>query len=380
MKTITYVSYYSKPDDMQGRKSVPACSNKMDSIMETLTHMGYQVNILSACGAGKEKVYGGRLDRLSDQVSLRFFPSFPWTNIINKILCRISIFGGLFWQLIHLHKDDKVIVYHSLDYMPVINLAHKIRRFKLIMEVEEIYSDVTGKTDKKEKEIAYLRKADRYIFPTVLLAKLINMKDKPYAIIHGTYRAEAQRNMTSFSNEGNQKETIHCVYAGTFDPRKGGPLAAASAAYLPANYHVHIIGFGSKQDTETIKETIRNVGEKSQCLITYDGLKQGEEYIRFIQSCDIGLSTQDPSAAFNATSFPSKILSYLANGLRVVSIKIPAIETSDVGDLLYYYVNQTPQGIAEAILSVDMKTPYDSRKRIVELNRLFEMKLQEVLD
>ena len=69
----------------------------------------------------------------------------------------------------------------------------------------------------------------------------------------------------------------------------------------------------------------------------------GEDYIRFIQSCDIGLSTQNPDAAFNATSFPSKILSYMANGLRVVSIRIPAIERSAVGNEVMFYNEQTPE-------------------------------------
>lgn len=101
----------------------------------------------------------------------------------------------------------------------------------------------------------------------------------------------------------------------------------------------------------------------------------GEEYIRFIQSCDIGLSTQNPDAAFNATSFPSKILSYLSNGLRVVSIRIPAIEGSDVGDKLFYYDEQTPKQIADAILSVDMAQAYDSRSDIVDLSNKFQNEL-----
>lgn len=63
------------------------------------------------------------------------------------------------------------------------------------------------------------------------------------------------------------------------------------------------------------------------------------------------MSTQDPSAAFNSTSFPSKILVYLANGLKVVSIRIPAIEQSAVVDSLVFYDKQTPEKIAEAILS-----------------------------
>ena len=124
-----------------------------------------------------------------------------------------------------------------------------------------------------------------------------------------------------------------------------------------------------------MKKHILEIDEKSKAHVIYDGLLSGEEYIRFIQSCDIGLSTQNPDAAFNATSFPSKILSYLSNGLRVVSIRIPAIEGSDVGDKLFYYDEQTPKQIADAILSVDMAQAYDSRSDIVDLSNKFQNEL-----
>ena len=128
-----------------------------------------------------------------------------------------------------------------------------------------------------------------------------------------------------------------------------------------------------------MKDLISDIASRSKAKVTYDGLLSGEDYVRFIQSCDIGLSTQNPDAAFNATSFPSKILSYMANGLRVVSIRIPAIEQSAVGDALFYYARQTPEEIAKAILSVDMNATYDSRTRIQELDREFCAQIGDLL-
>ena len=129
-----------------------------------------------------------------------------------------------------------------------------------------------------------------------------------------------------------------------------------------------------------MQDTINTIAEKSKAKVTYDGLLTGEDYIRFIQGCDIGLSTQNPDAAFNATSFPSKILSYMANGLRVVSVRIPAIEQSEVGKMLYYYDKQTPEEIAQAIVSVNMKDKYNSRKTIQNLDEKFKVDLRELLE
>lgn len=379
---ITYVSYYSRPDDPQGRQSVPACTDKMESILDTLTDLGYSVEILSACGSDRDRPCPGRVDRLSKLVSLRFFRCFPWTSVFSKLACRVSVFGGLLLRLLRLAPQDRVIVYHAMEYIPIVGFAHTLRRFQMILEVEEIYSDVTGDRKKREKEVAFLRKADRYIFPTRLLEQSVNADHKPFAIIHGTYRVQPEREKAQPDGRPDESgNRIHCVYAGTFDPRKGGALAAVAAAtFLPEDYHIHIIGFGSRRDTEELQAAIEAMDRESKCRVSFDGLKRGEDYIRFLQGCQIGLSTQDPNAAFCTTSFPSKVLSYLANGLRVVSVRIPAVEGSAVGYLLTYYDDPSPEAIAKAILSVDLSREYDSRKTIHTLAKGFENDLKTLLE
>ena len=84
-------------------------------------------------------------------------------------------------------------------------------------------------------------------------------------------------------------------------------------------------------------------------------------------------------AKFNDTSFPSKILSYLANGLQVVTVKIPVVEISGVGDLCTYYEKQNPEDIAEAIVLASKKRNVDCRKRIDELAKKFEKEISTVL-
>ena len=106
----------------------------------------------------------------------------------------------------------------------------------------------------------------------------------------------------------------------------------------------------------------------SDAKITYEGLIAGVEYIKFIQKCQIGLSTQNPEGNFNNTSFPSKILSYMANGLRVVSIKIPVIERAKIGKYIYYYEKQDPINIANAIKGITLDDKYDGRKIVGKLD------------
>ena len=176
-------------------------------------------------------------------------------------------------------------------------------------------------------------------------------------------------------------QKIHCVYAGTLDLRKGGAMAAAAAAeYLPDCYHIHILGFGNREQTDCLREQVNRIAKKSKCGISYDGMLSGEDYITFLQSCDIGLSTQNPDRVFNATSFPSKILSYMANGLQVVSVRIPAAEGSAVGEFLHYYDQQTPEAIARAIQSVDLTDEEDGRQHICNLDIQFAEDLLVLLE
>ena len=68
----------------------------------------------------------------------------------------------------------------------------------------------------------------------------------------------------------------------------------------------------------------------------------------------------------------------MANGLGVVSIRIPAVETSAVGSLVTYYDSQTPQCIAYAIMSA-AERKRDNRNEINALHERFLGEMSELL-
>jgi hypothetical protein len=69
----------------------------------------------------------------------------------------------------------------------------------------------------------------------------------------------------------------------------------------------------------------------------------------------------------------------MANGLRVVSVRIKVIEISAIRDKVYYYDEQNPKDIAETILSIDLNEPYDSRKILKELDAKFSTEIKALL-
>ena len=273
-----------------------------------------------------------------------------------------------------LNPSDTVIAYHSLQTADIFYTYKRKKGFKFVLELEEIYQDVVNcGAQKAAWERKVITAADGYILATEALSKEIPA-GRPYIVVNGTYHSEPERE--GCFNDGK----VHCVYAGTFDPTQGGAAAAAAAEFLPENYHVHILGFGTEEQKKQLQESIASVQKKTKCTLTYDGLKSGEEYIQFLQKCHIGLCTQIPDAKYTETSFPSKVLVYLANGLRVLSVRIPAVENSAVGGILYYYDKQLPQEIANAIMSIPMEDDYNSRQLLNQLDEDCERNLKRLME
>lgn len=384
MSRMIYLGYFAESGhNTENRLSILASANKMAYIAGVFNTGRNHCEILSASYTLDEIPHKAIRTTALNGVEIQFLDTLRYGGRIRRIISRAYSKNLLKkYLLTHLKKDDILIVYHSLSYLKLIQAVKQKIKCTILMEVEELYSDV-AKTHRNVKiESLVPSVADAFFFPTVMLNDVVNPYDKPYAIIHGTYQVEEQR---MHKNEyrrihGWDEHKIHVVYAGTFDPRKGGALAAAdAAAYLPENYHIHILGFGLEADVRNMQEHIANLAKRCSCQITYDGLLSGEDYIQLIQSCDIGLSTQNPDAAFNSTSFPSKILSYMANGLRVVSVRIPVVEESAIARYMYFYDKQTPEEIAKAITAVKMTDDNDARSAIVELDAKFRMDAQNLI-
>ena len=71
---------------------------------------------------------------------------------------------------------------------------------------------------------------------------------------------------------------------------------------------------------------------------------------------------------------------YLANGLRVLSVRIPVVENSEVGGILYYYDTQSPREIADAIVNIPMKEDYNSRQILNQLDKDCERNLKRLME
>ncbi|WP_426710497.1 hypothetical protein [Cetobacterium sp. SF1] len=370
-----YLGYYDIDENINKKRNyVLSAVTKMNYILKTINDLDYNLEIISASTTQNKKIYRSENHRLNDKVNLKIFSNFAWGNKLVRLCSLMFIqIQILFYFILFVKKNSQVIVYHSLGYITLVKIIKKIKKIDLILEVEEIYGDVIQNKKIKKKEYSLFKEADKFIFSTELLNEKINIYKKPYTIIYGTY------NIENIYNQKFQDNKIHMVYAGTLEITKGSHMALKIGKYLDEKYHIHILGFGSEIEKIALINLIKELSKSTSCLMTYEGTLFGEEYIKFLQKCDIGLCTQNSNTLYSTTSFPSKILSYMTNGLRVVSIKIKSLEKSKLNNLLYYYFEENPEEIAKKIKELNLKDKYNSREEIKKLSKNFKEDIKKLL-
>ena len=209
---MKYLCYY---DYNQGghpsRSNPPASATKIRYIANCLAEIE-PTEIISASGVLGTNSDSARVDYITKQLSIRYFFSMGRKNkILGKLGTALVQMQLLLYLLFNVSKNETIIVYHSLAYMNLVQIAKKIKGFRLILEVEEIYADVIGNTKIRQKEIAAIKKANAYIFPTQLLNAKLNEEGKPAIIIHGTYQVESK--MTSIDTDKtkvDERRIVHC--------------------------------------------------------------------------------------------------------------------------------------------------------------------------
>lgn len=382
---MKYIAFYDTLEYAFENRSVALCAkNVIDYIIEVLPS-SEPIEIVSPSRTrNKTGIYRGRKNKLSSNAWLIQPFSFGVHTAIGRA---IAVMWTQIWLLLYLlfntSKDEYVMDYHSASTMTAIALAKKIKRFKLIIEVREIYSDArkaydefSGRMDRlHKKEMKFFKIADKYVFPTELLNEIVNTEHKPYVVAPGIYKTELQSAALKWNDD-----KIHLIYAGTLRGAKGAFLAIDVAKHLSRQYQIHILGSGTEENVAEIKKRISENSGLDCAEVRFEGQLRGEEFISYLQKCHIGLAPQDPEAAFTNTSFPSKILTYFSNGLEVVSIRIPAVEKSPVGKYIYFYDKANSSDLANAIKSVDLKNGVNKSGILNQLDSELKKKMKELID
>lgn len=368
---VYYVAFYNPQQEVGRRVANYAGEDKIDYICEALNQIGESVTILSNTKSTQNVYLKKTVYNESKLKTIIMFATFPKKNVVLHILD--VLYGYLqliFFLLLRVKNKDIVLVYHSLGYRNILHTVRKLRKFKYILEVEELFQYIEqAKSSFKDKESVVFHEPDGFIFSNDILKEKINVKGKPAVVINGIYKNQD----IIYRKKPTDKKRV--VYAGSLEPQKGVDYVINAAKLLSDEYEMKIIGFGSKIDIERVYSLINKVNETSKCHVIYEGIFKGEKYLQYIQSCDIGVCIQNPKDLFNLYEFPSKIFSYMSNGLNVVVNRLEQIEKSSVIEYLTIAEGTDPSSIARAISTAAQKE-VKPHEVLSKLNASFKEELQ----
>lgn len=353
MHKIHYICHYNDETGFRELITQPSGITKINYIKSSLKKAGYYVIIFSVAEATENKnvIYYANKRVVDENEEIVFTHSFGRPSVVHKIASRLWMQIQLVFYLLSKAKTgDIILVYHSLVLKWPIRIVKLLKRNKVIMEVEELYSAALQMNNNKiESEKKYLRNvADGYILVNDIIGKKC-MFSKPATICYGDYKG-----ITLKRNKFNDNK-IHIVYAGVIDKEGTDAYVAVDTInYLPNNYHIHILGYGLSNNISKLKDFINTTNETLGLQgVTYDGCLSGEEYNIFLSKCDIGLCTRVLTDNLSDYTFPSKVLVYLGNGLIPICSPISSVIKSNVKDYVVFTKDITPKSVAEAILSIN---------------------------
>lgn len=380
MKKVLYVGYYDiLRDGKQIRNYSLAAAKKMGFVFDSIAELGYHVDIISPSFIKtRDSIKTNQTrEELKPNIDLVLTPSWGAKNKLSRIA---RVLRSEIWLFTYLLKNagenEPVFVYHNYALSLPVLAAQKIKKFHLILEIEEQYSMVWQLTPyQKWKEDLLLKKGKK---DTLVVSELLADKlgiENPI-VSYGSY--SAYKGIIPERSYDNGK--IVLIYTGSIDKVKGSAFTAIEAMkYLPENYELKISGPISEKDRKDFNDAVTKINsESNRKAVEYMGLLDENEYEQLLLSANIALNPQK-EGGFGQYLFPSKILTYMSYGLPVVSTKGESITRSEVADLITFADDYSGESVAKAIRNVEIKKPSVYIKKLDWLKKQFSEKIERIL-
>jgi hypothetical protein len=114
--------------------------------------------------------------------------------------------------------------------------------------------------------------------------------------------------------------------------------------------------------------------------VIFQGTLTGQAYSDFLADCDIALNLQTRDNHSMDMAFPSKVVSYLAHGLHVISTRLNTLATSDVAAFIDFTDTDDPAAIAKQIIAVDLREASDPRPLLDQLDQNVHQELKHLIE
>ncbi|WP_204206209.1 MULTISPECIES: glycosyltransferase [Staphylococcaceae] len=377
---IKYIGFYDIENSVSDRVSNMAAIKKMDYITNSLIKIGFNVEIISPSWMGpdsKVKIEKKQVTKKNENCRVtRCFSWYTKSKISEKIKIIYSLTWLFLYLLLNVKKGESIFVYHVEWLSYPIRMAKFIKKFELILEVEEVYSKVWKKSKFLEQmEDKLIKSGDKYLFVSDDLRKTFDIEDEKCIVLYGAY------NLFEFEYiPTSNKNNIDLIYAGSIDQTKGGAFKSLDIIQgLPTNYKLHILGSGNQKNIKKLIEKIDKINKsKNEESCYYAGVLHGSSFNNYLMKCDIALNPQH-AGEYMGTAFPSKIISYLSHNLHVVSTPIKSIKSSKIKDYINFADDDQTTSFIKAIEDINLSEENQAMNIIKKLDENFLRDLDNLL-
>lgn len=368
-RRVYYVCFYAEKEIKDKVICYPSVWSKIDYIVSCMLRNDMEVCQLCLAPPLYEGMSAKKI-KVNDNYTRYYLKTRYSKNLfLKKIYMFAYQFSIVLFLLKNLKKNDVVLVYHSLYHKYWLRVLNKIFCIDYYLEIEDVFSELNSENKKFSlMEWNMFKKSKGCICINDIVFSKCENSNK--IVSYGAYNAIPDK-----SNKKN-KNKIRLVYAGVIESvRNAAFLAVNTMRLLPDNYELYVLGFGNNHDLKSLKNLIEDVNaEKGNNTVKFLGSKTGDEYYKILQECDIALSTHSYSeenmGSANNT-FPSKVLVYLSNNLRVVAQRLDCLSKSRINNFITYYDSPNEESLCNAILSINVLEPFESRTFIQNMDKEF---------
>ncbi len=353
-----------------------AISFKMGYVLRLLKRIGVPVSVISSYVSVKKGFYPFLKVDINDKQSISFLPSVKLEGVFSKFTGIFRFLMVFFYLLFKIKANDTLIVYHSTTYAKTILLLKKLKKFKMILEVEEVFYEnekLKNREKIKKTEMRVFDEAESYIVVNDLIFDKYLNHEKKHMVLYGVYDNTFEE--TKRKDDGK----IHILFSGSIDRVRGAYLAVETAKYLTEDYIMHISGFGREDEIEQISRMIEESNNQNNCKIIMHGQLTESELDDLALSCHIGLNLQDINNPFEAVSYPSKISFYMQHGLSVVSTKMSSVLVSKLAESLYF-ADMNAESVAQTIREIKNIESESNKDVIKNLDALAEEEMGKLIN
>lgn len=371
--SVIYFGLYGNNGSKLKRNANIAASNKMSYIISLIERKN-KLTVVSCASATLEKNETSR-GMKNDNTKYVYCPiNFHIPKIRNRLNSFVAQIWSFFYLLLCTNEKNVVIVYHNLSYMNLIAAVHRLRRFRFILEVEEIYSQSWKQFERyKDKEINYINSADSYIFASNNTARFLEVSSENSTTIHGSYY--------DYINECDRNALPRkLIYVGSIDTTKNGAFNAVECMkYLPLDYTLTIAGYGNEKAINLLLSMIKEINTYSKCeRVKYLGKIEGDDLIQLLHSNDIALNAQK-MGDYMENAFPSKVLTFLSCGLTVVSSPIKSIQESSLAPYISFAKSDLAADISNCIIATQRVNLLELKTKLISLDEEAEESLNRLI-